>query len=136
MIAKCGINVKSNDNNRYICLIKIGKKKNRFFPNYKYFYFNKVPNKNNICRYYIYYLIINMFTQQKFYDLNIRSDAKRKQDMAQNQKVIKDSFNAPTVVEPTKHRSNVPIRGTPAYALSMKQRQQQRDYTFQYGEDI
>lgn len=77
-----------------------------------------------------------MFTQRKFYDLNIRSDAKRKQEMAQTQKVIKDSFNAPTVVEPNRHRSDIPMMGTPAYAMSLKQRQQQKNYTFQYGEQM
>jgi hypothetical protein len=54
--------------------------------------------------------------------------------MAHVQKIIKDSFNAPTVVEQNKHISQNPQMGTPAYAMSIKQRQQQINYTFKYGD--
>jgi len=75
-----------------------------------------------------------MFTSPKVYDLNIRSQAQRQQQMAHVQKIIKDSFNAPTVVEQNKHISQNPQMGTPAYAMSIKQRQQQINYTFKYGD--
>ena len=80
-----------------------------------------------------------MFTRPKLFDLNIRTEAQRKQQMAHTEKIIKDSFNAPTVVEPNRHISQNPQMGTPAYALSLKQRQQQINYNanpFKYGEEM
>jgi hypothetical protein len=77
-----------------------------------------------------------MFTRPKFYDLNIRSEAQRKQEMAHTQKNIKDSSNAPTIIPQYKIFSQNPQMGTPAYVLSLKQRQQQINYTFKYGEGM
>jgi hypothetical protein len=77
-----------------------------------------------------------MFTQRKFYDLNIRTDAKRKQEMAHAEKHLRASFNYPTVVEPSRNMSSAPQMGTPASAMSLKQRQQKINYEFKYGEQM
>ncbi len=77
-----------------------------------------------------------MFKRPKLFDLNIRSEAQRKQEMTHTEKIIRDSSNFPTVVEPNRHISQNPQMGTPAYAMSLKQRQQQTNYTFQYGDKM
>lgn len=70
-----------------------------------------------------------MFTSPKIYDLNVRTPAKRNQEMAGVQKMIRDSFNAPTVVNQRTTSSTMnPNPGTPAHAMSLKQQQQQRMY--------
>jgi ABC-type uncharacterized transport system substrate-binding protein len=68
-----------------------------------------------------------MFTP-KVYDLNIQTEARRKMQMEQVKKNIERSSHFPTIVEPSRRISVNPQMGTPAYAMSIKQRQQAMRY--------
>jgi hypothetical protein len=65
-----------------------------------------------------------MFTSPKVYDLNVQTEARRKQQMEFVKKRIQQTASFPTIVEPSKKFSTFPNQGTPAYAMSLKQRQQ------------
>jgi hypothetical protein len=69
-----------------------------------------------------------MFTQQKFYDLNAQTEARRRLFMENVKKNIERSANYPTVVEPNKQIFKNPQMGSPAFAMSIKQRQQAINY--------
>ena len=65
-----------------------------------------------------------MFTSPKVYDLNVQTEARRKQQIEFVKKRIQQTASFPTVVEAPKQKSTFPNQGTPAYAMSLKQRQQ------------
>lgn len=69
-----------------------------------------------------------MFTQAKVYDLNVQTEARRRMQMEHAKKNIERSAHYPTIVEPNRHISANPQMGSPAYALSIKQRQQAMRY--------
>ena len=69
-----------------------------------------------------------MFTQPKTYDLNVQTEARRHMQMEYAKKNIERSAHYPTVVSADKHISQNPQLGTPASALSLKQRQQAMRY--------
>lgn len=69
-----------------------------------------------------------MFTQAKVYDLNVQTEARRRMQMEHARKNIERSAHYPTTVEPNRHMSVNPQMGTPASAMSIKQRQQAMRY--------
>jgi hypothetical protein len=69
-----------------------------------------------------------MFTQPKTYDLNVQTDARRRMQIEHAKRIIEQTSHYPTVVEPSRHISQNPNLGTPASALSIKQRQQALKY--------
>ncbi len=68
-----------------------------------------------------------MFTP-KVYDLNVQTEARRKMQMEQVRKRILQTADFPTTVEPSRRLSVNPQMGTPAYVMSIKQRQQAMKY--------
>lgn len=69
-----------------------------------------------------------MFTKPRIYDLNAQTSARQHLNAELTKKKVERSSHFPTVVEPNFHISQTPQMGTPAYIMSLKQRQQARDY--------
>jgi hypothetical protein len=65
-----------------------------------------------------------MFQDPRIYDLNIPTEAYRKQRLEDLKKKIDRTATTPFTYQPVKSNSTHVVRGTPAYAMLLKQRQQ------------
>jgi hypothetical protein len=68
-----------------------------------------------------------MFTSAKTYDLNIQTEERRRQQVELIKKKIQNGILNPNLIKPEYNTKNI-VQGTPAYAMSLKQRQQAAMY--------
>lgn len=69
-----------------------------------------------------------MFPDPKLYDLNIPTDAYRRIQLEGIKKKIERTKLQQVVTQPMQFNPTSIVRGTPAYAMSLKQRQQAIKY--------
>jgi hypothetical protein len=69
-----------------------------------------------------------------FFDLNIPTEQTRKNNIELVKKKIQQTQYIPTIFEPNSSNKSSIVRGSPAYAQSLKQRQQALMYNFKNRE--